>query len=428
MASSRKRARPDVEESQAECPFVVTHPDPNEKDKKAKRRRQESVDSQQQSQPPKILLQASPFSPLGKFKDANNTMDRHYQVQPYRRWMEMTRYNSFVLNGVKYWSEGFIFVANNSTIERQKNPGEPVQPRKKSDDDWVARILEIRASDEHHVYARVYWMYWPDELPPGSQDGKRFVQGRQSYHGQNELIASNHMDVINVVSVTASATVNQWDETNEEEVQQALYWRQAFDVRSMELSSAELRCKCNRPENPDKRLIGCTNDECKRWMHDDCLIHDALLKTHARLGTDKPHKPAVPVKNEEDGEGAKRPLSPSETGAAQTAQQSIDVKPEDQQTIKLADVENALPKVKPEDTSNASVISASEPKRRGRPRKSEPNDPGTARPYEGLFEAVIKNDLNPPTIEITDLRENITGGEKTWTEPVHCLLCGQEVH
>lgn len=44
------------------------------------------------------------------------------------------------------------------------------------------------------------------------------------------------VDVINVVSVTAAAAVNQWDETNEDEVQPALYWRQAFDVRSMELS------------------------------------------------------------------------------------------------------------------------------------------------------------------------------------------------
>lgn len=98
-------------------------------------------------------------------------------------------------------------------------------------------------------------MYWPDELPQGTQEGKKSIRGRQSYHGQNELIASNHsmcgtwrgrrtagaltfsvVDVINVVSVTAQATVNQWDETNEDEVQQALYWRQAFDVRSMELS------------------------------------------------------------------------------------------------------------------------------------------------------------------------------------------------
>ncbi|KAH9999573.1 hypothetical protein F4779DRAFT_635976 [Xylariaceae sp. FL0662B] len=423
MATARKRPRPEnMEDNQAECPFTVIHPDPNEKEKKAKRRRQESEDQTQ----PKVLLQASPFSPMGKFKDPHNTMDRHYQVQPYKRWTDMTRYNSFVLNGVKYWSEGFIFVANNSTIERQKNPGEALQPRKKSDDDWVARILEIRASDEHHVYARVYWMYWPDELPPGTQDGKRFVQGRQPYHGANELIASNHMDVINVVSVTAAATVNLWDETNEDEVQPALYWRQAFDVRSMELSSAEPRCKCNRPENPDKKLIGCTNEDCRKWLHDDCLIHEALLNTYKRLGNDKPHKPA-PLKEEEEGEGAQRPLSPSESGAAQTAEQSIDVKPEEQQTVKVADGESALSAVKTED-SIVSVPTSAKPKHRGRPRKSEPAESVNTKPYEALFEAVIRDELSPPVLEITDMRDNIAGGEKSWTEPLRCLLCGQEIH
>ncbi|KAI0175980.1 hypothetical protein GGR52DRAFT_339143 [Hypoxylon sp. FL1284] len=419
MATARKRPRPELEESQAECPFRVIHPDPNEKEKKTKRRRQESEEHPQ----PKILLQASPFSPLGKFKDPNNTMDRHYQVQPYQKWMDMTRYNSFVLNGVKYWSEGFIFVANSSTIERQKNPGDALQPRKKSDDDWVARILEIRASDEHHVYARVYWMYWPDELPAGTQDGKRLVQGRQWYHGANELIASNHMDVINVVSVTAAATVNQWDETNEEEVQDALYWRQAFDARSMELSSAELRCRCNRPENPDKRLIACSNEECKSWLHLDCLIHEALVKTYKRLGADKPHRSAA-VK-EEDGESAKRPLSPSESGAAQTTEHSIDVKPEEhQQTIKLADVEGALPAIKAE---NGRASAAAEPKRRGRPRRSERDDPTANKPYEGLFEGIITGDLNPPLLEVVDIRDKVTGGEKSWTEPLHCLMCNREI-
>ena len=101
------------------------------------------------------------------------------------------------VNGTKYFSEGFIYVANDSSVERQKalTEGEAqLGPVKKSDDDWVARILEIRASDEHHVYARVFWMYWPDELPPGTQDGKKTVQGRQPYHGMNELIASNHSE------------------------------------------------------------------------------------------------------------------------------------------------------------------------------------------------------------------------------------------
>jgi hypothetical protein len=85
-----------------------------------------------------------------------------------------------------------------------------VQPRKKSDDDWVARILEIRASDEHHVYARVYWMYWPDELPQGTHDGKKTIQGRQPYHGMNELVASNHSKQLTGCAVGTILTRAQW--------------------------------------------------------------------------------------------------------------------------------------------------------------------------------------------------------------------------
>ena len=44
------------------------------------------------------------------------------------------------------------------------------------------------------------------------------------------------MDIINVVSVTSQAQVKQWYEENDEEIQHALYWRQAFDVRTYELS------------------------------------------------------------------------------------------------------------------------------------------------------------------------------------------------
>ncbi|KAI0021029.1 hypothetical protein F4780DRAFT_309423 [Xylariomycetidae sp. FL0641] len=429
MASSRKRSRPSLEESQAECPFYVTHPDPKDRTNKPKRSRQLSEDSHSsQSHSPKIPLQPSPFAPMGKFRDPANTMDRHYQIQPYQKWNDMTRYNSFVLNGVKYWSEGFIFVANGSTIERQKNPSETLHPKKKSDDDWVARILEIRASDEHHVYARVYWMYWPDELPAGTKDGKKMVQGRQPYHGLNELVASNHMDVINVVSVTAPATVNQWDENNEEEVQKALYWRQAIDVRCMELSSAEPRCQCLQPENPDKTLIGCTNEKCKAWLHEDCLIHEVLMKTYKRLGTDKAHQPA-PAKGKIEREDAKRPLSPSESGAAQAAKPSIDVKSDEPETLKLADVEAAPSPIKAEDTSNGSIGAVSEaPKRRGRPRKSDAHSASATKPYRGLFEAVVHNEGSSPVFELRDLRENMLGGEKSWTEPVICLLCEHAIH
>lgn len=95
------------------------------------------------------------------------------------------------VNGNKYPSEAFVFVANDDAVERQRS-GKLSQVQVGPGDFWVARILEIRASDEHHVYARVCWMYSPDELPAAAMAGKKTTAGRQAYHGMNELIASNH--------------------------------------------------------------------------------------------------------------------------------------------------------------------------------------------------------------------------------------------
>lgn len=44
------------------------------------------------------------------------------------------------------------------------------------------------------------------------------------------------VDIINVVSVTEPAIVKHWFEENDEETQDSLYWRQAYDIRSQELS------------------------------------------------------------------------------------------------------------------------------------------------------------------------------------------------
>ena len=84
---------------------------------------------------------------------------------------------------------------------------------------WVARVLEIRAVDEAHVYLRVYWLYWPEELPGG----------RQPYHGQKELVASNHMDIVDAMTVSGRAHVKHWLELDEDEELPDLYWRQKFD-------------------------------------------------------------------------------------------------------------------------------------------------------------------------------------------------------
>ena len=67
---------------------------------------------------------------------------------------------------------------------------------------WVAKILEVRASDPSHVFLCVYWLYRPEDLPGGCQP----------YHGASELIASNDMAIIDALTVEDEAQVIHWAE------------------------------------------------------------------------------------------------------------------------------------------------------------------------------------------------------------------------
>ena len=91
---------------------------------------------------------------------------------------------------------------------------------------WVAYVLEVRAKNPNHVYLRVYWMYHSRDLPGG----------RQHYHGQDELIASNHMDIIDAQTVMDKLQVTHMKEEDEEETTEGYYWRQRFDVCTGKLS------------------------------------------------------------------------------------------------------------------------------------------------------------------------------------------------
>jgi hypothetical protein len=96
------------------------------------------------------------------------------------------------VNEVRYNRGTFVQVANEVAIKKQKARDDDRGGFEDEDDLWIAYILGIRASDKDHVYAHIYWMYRPTDLPPATLNGRRTVQGRQPYHGARELIASNH--------------------------------------------------------------------------------------------------------------------------------------------------------------------------------------------------------------------------------------------
>lgn len=91
-----------------------------------------------------------------------------------------------------------------------------------------ARILEIRALDAKNVYIRLYWLYTPDQLP----------SGRQPHHGKDELIATNHMEIIDAQRVLEPIAVVDLKQTEESwhTLDQGLYWRQTYHVLTKELS------------------------------------------------------------------------------------------------------------------------------------------------------------------------------------------------
>jgi hypothetical protein len=209
-------------------------------------------------------------------------------------------------------------------------------------------------------------------------------------------------------------------------------------------------------------LIGCTEESCKEWMHEQCIIDDALRTTYKLLGTDKPHLPPAMTKNEESGDEGKRPLSRSETGADGSTEHSINVEakaaPSDAVHVGMKDntevrqaadgeaasaaPEDSLPSQPPEaqatsentnadTTSNPATAGESTPGRQPARllKKGSKANGESARPWDGLFGAALKMaDMGPPLIEFKDLREGVVGGEKTWTERVKCLLCGNQVN
>jgi len=134
---------------------------------------------------------------------------------------------------------------------------------------WVGLIAEFRAEDQENVYVRVFWLYWPDELP----------MGRQSYHGDRELVLSNHVDIIEAQTIACHAEVSSWDESDDSNktVLHERYWRQTYDISKVGTSAlSKLRqyCVCGGYDNPNLDMYQCKAVGCGLWNHEACLLED----------------------------------------------------------------------------------------------------------------------------------------------------------
>lgn len=98
---------------------------------------------------------------------------------------------------------------------------------------WKAKVLEVRALDSEHVYIRVAWLNRPEDLDTG----------RKSYHGKNELIPTNQMDVIDAMAVNGSLDIIHWDERDDESSlagEDQFFWRQTYDFANTKTFSVSI--------------------------------------------------------------------------------------------------------------------------------------------------------------------------------------------
>lgn len=87
---------------------------------------------------------------ISTFKDVqgepDGILDRCYIVSPVNKWEGMRKYNSFVIDDVKYQLDEYVWVKHG-----QKPQGKTIHEK----DFWIGKILEIRGATASHVYALV---------------------------------------------------------------------------------------------------------------------------------------------------------------------------------------------------------------------------------------------------------------------------------
>ncbi|KAF2013523.1 hypothetical protein BU24DRAFT_493985 [Aaosphaeria arxii CBS 175.79] len=198
----------------------------------------------------------------------------YYRVTPSKYWLDARRYRQFKVGEDRISIGDYVLVRN--TPRNAQFPGPEDDPK------WIAKVVEIRAGGERHVYIRILWMYSPDEIHGG----------RRPYHARYELLASNHMDVIHGNTVEGRISVVHWNETAERNDvlgYDQFFYRQTYDFTApapKRLSQLPRHCIDKRECNPDEMLIQC--DSCLGWLHASCLEQAAVKEAYSSNDLEPP--------------------------------------------------------------------------------------------------------------------------------------------
>lgn len=148
-----------------------------------------------------------------------------YEVKPRDKWESLRRYKKFTVGAESIATGECILVKHDDTAD----------PKIDTASQWKAKVLEVRALDPEHVYIRLSWLNRPEDLD----------SGRKDYHGKNELVPTNQMDIIDAMAVNGALQVKKWDELADDDEasmpeEEQYFWRQTFDFANTKTYSVRL--------------------------------------------------------------------------------------------------------------------------------------------------------------------------------------------
>lgn len=139
----------------AKVPFTVQYPPAQDSKRKLSKKEQELVNHAE--------FQVSPFVAKGASKKGE--LDQNYTVTPTAEWESMKKYNNFISEWNMDFNALWIATNDDSTVQGEvyknnhfvyvRGQDTPKGSVERDKDFWVARILQVRATNPQHVYALV---------------------------------------------------------------------------------------------------------------------------------------------------------------------------------------------------------------------------------------------------------------------------------
>lgn len=166
-------------------------------------------------------------------------------------------------------------------------------------------------------------------------------------------------------------------------------------------------------------------------MHLECLREDVLKRVYDRLGTDRPHIPEPSLIKKKEVEAVKRespvaPLSPPK-GEDEQPRATIAVHGDALIDAIVKQSDAYTPKLADSTSFAARLLQLERPVKTLVRKKSAKRRLSNSKPWTELFEADLRMSDGPIVWEMKDLRQGVTCGSKTWTEPASCLLCNTTI-